>query len=85
MPRCPSTELTLTTIGRLPAFNSGTASANHLGRREEIDLHDLPQPLGRGLGKAPHRADAGVVDQQVEPAEDVRTPARRPPRGRRLA
>ena len=56
----------------LPQQRQG--QANQFRRGEEIDLHDLPQPLGRSVGKCTHRAAAGVVDQQVEPAESLLGP-----------
>ena len=74
MPRWPRIEPTLTTIGRLPDAQQRQGQADHLGRGEEIDFHHLPQPLGRRLGETAHRADAGVVDQQVQPAEELAQP-----------
>ena len=66
--RWPSTEPTLTTIGRLPARRR-QGLADELGGGEEIDFHDLPQAGLVGLVEAAEAADAGVVDQGVEAAE----------------
>ena len=43
--------------------------ADELGRREEIDLHHLPQPGFVGLVEPAQRADAGVVDERIQAAE----------------
>ncbi len=51
----------------LPQHRQG--DADHLDGGKEVHFHDPPQPLRVGLFEWAHGGHAGVVDQDVEPAE----------------
>ena len=57
---------------RLAGLQQWQRRADQLDRGEKIDFHDLPQSIGRRLGKATERTHPGIVDHQVEPAEALR-------------
>ena len=40
----------------------------HLHQGEKIHLHDPPHAIRIGILEKPHRAHAGVVDQDIQPA-----------------
>ena len=41
----------------------------HLDQGEKVDLHDAADPVGIGKREQPDRADAGVVDQNIQAPE----------------
>ena len=59
--------LTIAGVFALP--QEGQKSACRFRQAEEVHFHDLAQPLRTDLGEVAGGADAGIVDQDVEPAE----------------
>ncbi len=45
--------------------------ANHLDRGKEVHFHQLPQTLCVGALEIADRADAGIIDEQIEAAEPL--------------
>ena len=72
----------VTITGSRPSASRGSASAADFGHREEVDLEDVPQHRGIVGVELARRADAGVVDDQVERPEVAPAPGRRAVAGR---
>ena len=59
----------LTNIGVVPCFNSGKAIRVISTSEKKFGFHDLAHAIPVGMFKKAHRTDAGIVDQNVKPAE----------------
>ena len=73
------TEPMVTITGSRPVGQEGERLAADLGHREDVDLEDLTEHRGIVRLELTGRADAGVVDHQVERAQSL------PGHGRRAA
>ncbi len=54
-----------------PPLQHGNGRAHQFGRREEVDLHDLPQNRFRGIREMRPTGHAGIVDEDVEPTQPL--------------